>query len=48
MMAKADYEIVYCREHYEVYIKGMFYCSADTIEEASREIEKYYKEEIEA
>ena len=25
-------------DHYEVYINGEFYCSADTIEEAANEI----------
>lgn len=29
------------RGHYEIYINGKFYCSADTHEEAAREIELY-------
>lgn len=28
--------------HYEVYINGKFYCSADTHEEAAREVEEYF------
>lgn len=36
-------EIVSVRGHYEVYIDGSFYCSADTPEEAATEIEIYEK-----
>ena len=32
-------EIIPINGHYEVYINGEFYCSADTYEEAEREIE---------
>ena len=27
--------------HYEVYINGKFYCTADTIKEANQEVKKY-------
>lgn len=30
--------------HYEVYINGEFYCSADTHKEALREIDEYERE----
>ena len=32
------------REHFEVYIDGKFYCSADNEREAAMEIENYAKE----
>lgn len=32
------------REHFEVYINGKFYCSADNEKEAAIEIENYAKE----
>lgn len=35
------YEIVPVRGHYEVYINGKFYCSADTPEEAAQDVEEY-------
>lgn len=35
------YKIVSARGHYEVYINGVFYCSADTMHEAAKEIEDY-------
>lgn len=31
------------RGHFEVYINGKFYCSADNIREAIKEIENYVK-----
>ena len=34
-----NYKIVAVHGHYEVYINGKFYCSADTTEEAEMEIE---------
>lgn len=34
-----DYEIKFVRGHYEIYINGEFYCSADNIAEAETEIE---------
>ena len=30
--------------HYEVYIDGKFYCSADSAQEAAKEVEEYEKE----
>ena len=35
------YEIIDVRGHYEIYINGNFYCSADTYTEAIREINNY-------
>lgn len=35
------FEIRHERGHYEVYINGVFYCSADTYGEAANEIETY-------
>lgn len=32
--------------HYEIYINEQFYCSADTWNEAEKEIEEYKKEII--
>ena len=39
-----SYNIVPVRGHFEVYINGEFYCSADNMREAINEIEKYRKE----
>ena len=36
-------KIVNNRGHFEVYIDGKFYCSADTMEEAERETNTYIK-----
>ena len=36
-------EIVPVKEHFEVYINGKFYCSADNTREAKEEIKNYYK-----
>lgn len=36
-----SYKIIHTREHYEVYIDGKFYCSADNRTEAEKEIEEY-------
>lgn len=33
-------EIIAVRGHYEVYVNGQFYCSADTREEAVTEMEQ--------
>lgn len=33
------FEIKPAREHFEVYLNGKFYCSADTEAEAEKEIE---------
>lgn len=38
------YNIQWKYGHYEVYINGKFYCSADTPEEAAREVEDYFRE----
>ena len=35
------FEIRNEREHYEIYIDGVFYCSADTYPEAVNEIKAY-------
>lgn len=34
------YKIIAIRGHYEVYLYGEFFCSADTFMEAVKEIEK--------
>ena len=33
-----DFKIEHKGNHYEVYINGKFYCSADTFEEAVKEL----------
>lgn len=47
-MSKTDgyYEtqIVHKRDHYEVYVDGMFVCSADTVVEAAKELDGYLEE----
>ena len=37
-MKSSTYKIIHVNDHYEVYIDGKFYCSADTIQEAESEI----------
>lgn len=37
-MKSSTYKIIHVNDHYEVYIDGRFYCSADTIQEAESEI----------
>lgn len=39
-----EYEIKHVKDHYEVYINGEFYCSADNMVEAANEITKYIEE----
>lgn len=39
-----SYQIVSNKGHYEIYINGNFYCSADTYAEAIREVEDFQKE----
>lgn len=39
------YRIERVDEHYEVLINGRFYCSADTVMEAAKEIEAYKEAE---
>ena len=36
-----NYQIKHNNGHYEVYINGKFYCSADTMREAIKEAEAY-------
>lgn len=36
-----DCQIISSKGHYEIIINGKFYCSADTLPEAEREIEDY-------
>lgn len=38
------YKITPRQGHYEIYINGKFYCSADSWLEAAKEIEEYQKE----
>lgn len=42
-MTMTDFVILPNRGHYEVYLNGEFYCSADTYLEAVKEIESYKK-----
>lgn len=35
------YKIIRVYGHYEVHINGKFYCSADTMREATQEIDEY-------
>lgn len=37
------YKIVPHYGHFQVFINGVFFCSADTMSEAIREVEKYCK-----
>lgn len=39
------YEIVRNKNHYDVYINGVFYCSADNIHEAAQEVEEYEEDD---
>ena len=36
-----DVCIKFAKNHYEVFIDGMFYCSADNMREAEDEIQKF-------
>lgn len=38
------YNIIPIHGHYEIYINGKFYCTADDLNEAAREIEDYERE----
>ena len=40
------FEIKPVKEHYEVYLDGKFYCSADTEPEAEKEIEESEAKEV--
>ena len=35
-----SYEIKYVHGHYEIYINGKFYCTADNMAEVEEELEK--------
>lgn len=41
------YDIVKKCGYYEVYIENEFYCSADDLTEAAKEVENYFKPEKE-
>jgi hypothetical protein len=45
--AMDEYRIVSTNGHYEVYVKGEFYCSADTWMEAAQELEELFAKERE-
>ena len=36
-----EYRISLKDNHYELYINGIFYCSADSMSEAANELEEY-------
>ena len=36
-----NFSIMHINGHYDVYIDGKFYCSADTMPDAIREVENY-------
>lgn len=42
-MGDCVYSINKKDDHYEVYINGEFYCSADSMSEAANELEEYLK-----
>lgn len=42
---ESDVSIIRVKDHYEVYIKGTFYCTADTINEAVKEYEEVMNNE---
>lgn len=42
----AEYKIVPCYAHFEVYKQGIFMSSADTISEAEREIQEHEQNQI--
>ena len=39
-----SYQIIPKHGHFEVYVNGKFYCSADNFVEALQELEKYYQQ----
>lgn len=41
----AEYQIMPCHAHFEVYKQGIFICSADTLTEAENDIEEQNKEQ---
>ena len=38
-----SYQIIPSYGHYKVYINNRFYCSADTLREATKEVEDYMR-----
>lgn len=38
------YDIISKQGHYEVLINGHFYCSADSLSEATKEVEAFFEE----
>lgn len=38
-----SYRIVPYHGHFQVYINGKFFCSTDTIAEAIKEVEEFYR-----
>lgn len=36
-----NFNIIPVREHYEIYLDGEFFCSADTDSEAAKDIEEF-------
>ena len=38
-----SYNIIPYYGHYQVYINGKFFCSADTFSEAAKEVENFFK-----
>lgn len=41
------YKIVKSYGHYNVFINNRFYCSADSVREATKEVEEYMRESVE-
>ena len=37
----ANFEIIHVAGHYDIYLEGAFFCSADTYGEAVEEVEKW-------
>lgn len=40
------YKITKYRDHYNVFINDKFYCSADNVREATKEVEEYMKDGV--
>ena len=38
-----NFEIIHVVGHYDIYLEGVFYCSADSYSEAVEEVEKALK-----
>ena len=41
-----EYRISLKDNHYELYINGIFYCSADSMSEAANELEEYLESDL--